>query len=68
MGIKIITDSAADLPQSIIDEYGVKVMPLMVMLDNQVFKDGETIKAEELFQGMRKERFIKLPRCPWGIL
>ena len=66
MSIKIVTDSAADLPQNIIDEYGIKVVPLMVMLDDQVFKDGETIKAEELFQGMREGKVYKTSQVSVG--
>lgn len=66
MSIKIVTDSAADLPQKIIDEYGIKVMPLMVMLDDQVFKDGDTIKAEELFQGMREGKVYKTSQASVG--
>lgn len=66
MSIKIVTDSAADLPQKIINEYGIKVMPLMVMLDDQVFKDGDTIKAEELFQGMREGKVYKTSQASVG--
>lgn len=66
MSVKIVTDSAVDLPQSIIDEYGIQVVPLIVMLDDRVFKDGQTIKAEELFQGMREGKVYKTSQVAMG--
>ena len=43
-------------------------MPLMVMLNDQVFKDGDTIKSGELFQGMREGKVYKTSQASVGIL
>ena len=37
--IKIITDSTCDLPQSIIDEYDIEVIPLLVTISGESYKD-----------------------------
>ncbi len=40
MAIKILTDSACDLPSALIEELGIEVMPLIVYLDEVEYKDG----------------------------
>lgn len=64
MGIKIITDSAADLSQEIIDEYGLDVAPLLVSKGQEVFKDKETIQPLEVFNNMRKGEVYKTSQVP----
>lgn len=41
MAIHIVTDSSADLPQQIIEKYGISVVPLSLEFAGEVFKDGE---------------------------
>ncbi|WP_425447970.1 DegV family protein [Dethiothermospora halolimnae] len=59
MTIKIITDSASDLPQDIIKEYDIDVMPLLVYLNEEEYLDGDTLKSKELFDGMRDGNVYK---------
>ena len=54
MEIKIITDSASDLPKNIAKELNIKVIPLSVFLEEQEFLDGETLLPKKLFDDMRK--------------
>lgn len=66
MSIKIITDSAADLPQDIINDYDITVLPLLVTYNDEVYEDGVTMKAEELLNEMRKGRTYKTAQVPIG--
>ncbi|MDI3548495.1 MAG: fatty acid kinase fatty acid binding subunit [Halanaerobiales bacterium] len=66
MSIKIITDSAADLPEDIIKEYDIDVLPLLVSADKEVYKDGETITPRELFNNMREGKVYKTSQVPVG--
>lgn len=59
MGLKIVTDSAADLPQEILDEYDIEILPLLVTLGDKVYQDGFTIKPKQLFDGMRDGKVYK---------
>ncbi|WP_129410064.1 DegV family protein [Marinitoga lauensis] len=45
--IKIVTDSAADLPKEIIKKYDITVIPLNIDIDGSKYQDGVTISAEE---------------------
>lgn len=64
MSVKIITDSAADLPKDIVRQYGIEVLPLLVYLGEQEFRDGETMNPQEMFQGMREGKVYKTAQAP----
>lgn len=50
MGIKIITDSTADIPKHLTDKFGINVLPLTVHFGDEEFKDGVDITSEEFFE------------------
>lgn len=50
--IKIVTDSSVQMTDEEINELGVTVIPLTVMIDNTVYVDGETIEREEFVTKM----------------
>lgn len=45
----IVTDSTADLPDDIVQKFGIKVMPVNVILDGKTFKDGLEIKRDDFY-------------------
>jgi len=49
MKLGIVTDSTSDLPQHIIDEHGIEVVPAVLVLDGQPYADGEGISREEYY-------------------
>ena len=49
MKLGIVTDSTSDLPQHIIDEHGIEVVPAVLVLDGQSYADGEGISREEYY-------------------
>lgn len=50
MAFVIITDSASDIPKSVIDEYGAYVMPTPVTVDGKDLRDGTTIFPDEFYK------------------
>lgn len=50
--IKIITDSTADLPRDIVERYDIEVLPLLVNINGETYKDGIDIKLLELLDKM----------------
>lgn len=54
MSIKIISDSACDLPDEIIEKNDIEIIPFHVILDGVDYLDRETIQAGELYQKMRQ--------------
>lgn len=53
MPIKILSDSACDLPDEILKEYDIDVLPIIVIKDDQEYFDRITIKPETVYDDMR---------------
>mgnify|MGYP005840509163 FL=1 len=59
MAVKVVTDSTADLPPSVVARYGITVVPLNVHFGEQTFKDGVDLKSQDFF-----EKLVAAPRLP----
>ena len=59
MTIAIVTDSTSDLSPEMQEKYGIRSVPLYVLFDGKMHKDGIEIHTDELFQGMKAGK--KLP-------
>ena len=55
MTIKIVTDSTCDLPQAIVAEYGITVVPLYINFGDQSYGDGVELSRQEFYE--------RLPDC-----
>ena len=66
MGVKIITDSAVDLPKEIVKEYDIEVLPLLVLHGDTEYQDGVTINALELYKNMREQKVYKTAQISPG--
>jgi DegV family protein with EDD domain len=52
MTIRIVTDSTCDLPQSVIDELGITVVPLYINIGQRSFQDGLEISRKEFYTNL----------------
>jgi len=48
--IKIVTDSAADLPSQLAEELGITIVPLYVRFGEKVYRDRVNISEDEFYQ------------------
>jgi len=48
--VAVVTDSTADLPRELIEEYDIHVVPLTVHIDGEVFEDRVTITPAEFMR------------------
>lgn len=51
---KIIMDSTTDLPEGLVDEYGIEILPLRVNIDSKEYLDKKTITVEEVYRAMKR--------------
>lgn len=58
--IAITTDSTCDLPQRFIDENDITVVPLTILLEDTVYRDGVDIKPDDVYSFVEKTG--KLPK------
>jgi DegV family protein with EDD domain len=52
--INILTDSTADIPKELCKSYQIETIPVYIQLNGRVYKDGEDIYPEMLFDTVRK--------------
>jgi DegV family protein with EDD domain len=54
--IKIVTDSTCDLPDEILDEYDIAVMPLTVRFGQESYRDRVDITTAQFFEKLGKSK------------
>jgi DegV family protein with EDD domain len=62
--IAIVTDSATNLPQVIIDQYGITVVPIYLHWNNHTYRDGVDISTEEVYRRLRETKQIPRTAAP----
>lgn len=55
MTIKVVTDSTCDLPEAVVAEYGITVVPLYINFGDQSYLDGVELSRQEFYE--------RLPDC-----
>jgi DegV family protein with EDD domain len=53
---EIVTDSTCDLPKKLIEQYGIKVVPLWVKFGEKLYRDGVDIESCEFYEKLRNEK------------
>lgn len=66
MAVKILADSACDLPEDVIEKNGLKVFPIPVILGDEVYKDNVTIKSKKMFDDMKVGKVYKTSQISRG--
>jgi DegV family protein with EDD domain len=66
MSIKIITDSACDMPENRLKELGVETIPLYILQGDHSYKDGVDITAEMLYKAMKGGKIFKTSQIPYA--
>ncbi len=49
MRIKVLSDSTCDLPASVVEELNIGIVPLIVVKEDQQYRDAVTITPKEIF-------------------
>ena len=50
MSIRIVTDSTCDLPEAVVAEYGITVVPLYINMGDRGYLDGVELSREEFYE------------------
>lgn len=64
MKIKIITDSAADLPVELYDEWDIEQIPHNVLLKDKVWKVGKDLSISEYYNEIAKLDYLPQSSAP----
>ena len=60
--VAIVTDSSADLPDSVLDRHRIALVPLQVMFGDSTFRDRVELKPEDFYRRLRARRRFRPPR------
>ncbi|MBR0385966.1 MAG: DegV family protein, partial [Erysipelotrichaceae bacterium] len=58
MSVKIVVDSACDIPQTQGDELGIKILPLRYLLGDDEYLDGVTISNTEFYNKLENSNIF----------
>ncbi len=64
MKLGIVTDSTCDLPQYLVDQYGIEVVPSILILEGKGYADGEGISREEFYKRLPDFRIPPTTAAP----
>jgi fatty acid kinase fatty acid binding subunit len=51
--VRIVTDSAANLPADVVDELGIVMVPLHLTMGDRMFRDGVDIRMQEFYERLQ---------------
>jgi DegV family protein with EDD domain len=60
----LITDSTCDLPETFLQQFDIKVVPLTIIWGEEPLLDGVDIKAEEFYQRLEREPILPTTSQP----
>jgi hypothetical protein len=62
--VAIVTDSSADLADSVLDRHHIAIVPLQVVFGNQTFRDRVELRPEEFYRRLRTARDLPTTSQP----
>jgi len=63
-GVAVVTDSAAGLPQELAKEYGIHVVPLIVLFGREMYRDGVDMTSQEFYRRFRESKELPTTSTP----
>ena len=63
-GVRVVTDSACDLPQDLVDELGIVIVPLTIRFGSEELRDREELSATEFYAKMAKSQALPETAAP----
>jgi uncharacterized protein len=62
--VAIVTDTAADLPDALLDRHQIAMVPLQVVFGDETFRDRVELKPEEFYRRLRSSRNLPTTSQP----
>jgi len=62
--VAIVTDSVADLPPQVAEEFGITVVPLVVRFGTDVYQDGLDLTPDQFYEKLRTSKALPATSVP----
>lgn len=66
--VRVVSDSTADLPEDLVVQWGIQVVPLRVHFGEETFRDGLDMPAEAFHARLARGEFPATSQPPLGVL
>jgi len=57
--VAVVTDSSSCVPKEVVEQYGVHILPLILIFEERSYRDGVDITSREFYELLKKAK--KLP-------
>jgi fatty acid kinase fatty acid binding subunit len=64
MAVRIVTDSASDLPQDVCDRFGIEVVPLTIRFGDKEYVDRKELSTEEFWRKLESSSVLPETAAP----
>jgi DegV family protein with EDD domain len=62
--VAVVTDSVADLPPEVAEEFGITVVPIVVRFGDALYRDGLDLSPDEFYQRLRGSKALPATSVP----
>jgi DegV family protein with EDD domain len=62
--VAIVTDSVADLPPQVAEEFGITVVPLVVRFGTDLYRDGLDLSPDQFYEKLRTSKTLPATSVP----
>ena len=62
--VAVVTDSIADLPPEVAEEFGITVVPIVVRFGDALYRDGLDLSPDEFYQRLRGSKALPATSVP----
>ena len=64
MAVRVVTDSGSDIPEDLVQELGITVVPLTVSFGSTSYRDGVDISGDEFYTRITLEETMPTTSQP----
>ena len=62
--VAVVTDSSACVPKEVIEQYGIHILPLILIFEHRSYRDGVDITSQEFYELLKKAKKIPTTSSP----
>lgn len=62
--VAVITDSSACVPKEVVEQYGIHILPLLLIFEDRAYRDGVDITSEEFYKLLKKAKRLPTSSSP----
>jgi DegV family protein with EDD domain len=62
--VAVVTDSSACVPKEVVKQYGIHILPLILIFEDRSYRDGVDITSQEFYELLKKSKKVPTTSSP----